>query len=71
MSDGTTDELTLAARAVVYQRDYCAEHGEYDASTFHPDADQCFDDWAADILEAALRTIGHLGADENIYPQRP
>lgn len=48
-------ELEKAARAIIHQRDYCAEMGSYDLTTFRPGYDQEFDDWAADILEQALR----------------
>jgi hypothetical protein len=52
------NELVIAARAIVHQRDHKAAHGAYDRTTFCPDLDQEFDDWAADILETALATIG-------------
>jgi hypothetical protein len=49
-----TDQLRVlmeAARKVIVQRDHFSEHGTY----LHPmEADQEFDDWAADILEEAL-----------------
>lgn len=54
--------LIEAAKAIIHQRDYYAEHVEYDKTTYFPDVDgdtmtqQCFDDWAADILETALAT---------------
>jgi hypothetical protein len=50
--------LVEAASAIVRARDYFADHGEYDANDFHPDEDQLFDDWAADILETALAAEG-------------
>lgn len=50
-------DLIEAARAIVHQRDYFAETGIYDATTFCPDTDQQFDDWAADILEAVLSRV--------------
>lgn len=46
--------LVEAARAIVRARDYFAVQCRYDETDFHPEADQCFDDWAADILETAL-----------------
>lgn len=49
--------LIAAARAIIHQRDYFADHGcTYDRTQPNPDAepDQAFDDWAADILECAL-----------------
>lgn len=50
--------LIEAARAVIHQRDFYADNLRYDETTFRPDTDQCFDDWAADILQQALRTEG-------------
>lgn len=46
--------LESAARAIIRARDHFSEHGRYDQGGFGPDADQQFDDWAADILETAL-----------------
>lgn len=46
--------LVEAARAIIRARNYHAEHGCYDTKDFHPDEDQSFDDWAADILETVL-----------------
>lgn len=58
-SSDAYDEETLreAAEAIIHQRDFNAEHGHYDASQPNPNAepDQCFDDWAADILSQALK----------------
>ena len=51
--------LVAAARAIIRARDFYAEHGTFDESDFHPDADQQFDDWAADLLETALAADGH------------
>lgn len=50
--------LIEAARAIIHQRDHYADHQEYDTTQPRPDADQEFDDWAADILEQALDTEG-------------
>lgn len=47
-------KLNDAAAAIIYQRDHHAEAGKYDATTLRPKRGQCFDDWAADILEQAL-----------------
>lgn len=47
-------ELPEAARAIIRARDFYAEHGAYNLHDFHPEPDQSFDDWAADILETAL-----------------
>lgn len=61
--------LTMeAAQAIVHQRDYHAEHGTYDQTTYRPDADQCFDDWAADILEQAMRTDSLAEAGQRALP---
>ena len=45
-------QLADALRAIVEQREYHAEHGEYLPGTLGED--QCFDDWAADIAETVL-----------------
>ena len=42
-----------ALKKISSARDYHAEHGEYPPRTVQPD--QCFDDWAADIAEQAIR----------------
>lgn len=60
------NDLVDAAKAIVYQRDYFAANGRYDASRPNPAAEpeQEFDDWAADILATALAPIetGAAGA---------
>jgi hypothetical protein len=43
----------LALREIVRARDYHAEHGIYPPGTVDR-ANQCFDDWAADLAEAVL-----------------
>lgn len=53
MTDHPMNTLEDAARAIIRQRDYYAEHVHYDLHDYHPDG-ACFDDWAADLLEAAL-----------------
>lgn len=50
-------DLIEASEAIVQQRDFFADHGFYDIASYRPDEDQQFDDWAADILEAALRQL--------------
>lgn len=44
--------LAQAAQAIIEARDHHAEHGCYPADTL--DKDQCFDDWAADLLSHAI-----------------
>lgn len=52
--------LIEAAQAIIHQRDFYADNGRYDHTEPNHEAepDQCFDDWAADILQQALRTEG-------------
>jgi hypothetical protein len=49
--------LIDAARAIVHQRDYFADFGEYDIAELRPAPDQSFDDWAADMLESVLSLL--------------
>lgn len=48
------NRLQAAARKVIWVRDYHADHGYYPPNTVDLD-NQCFDDWAADLLDKALR----------------
>ncbi len=49
------DRTCHAARIVIEAREFCAEEGNYPDHPLGPRIeDQCFDDWAADILEHAL-----------------
>ena len=51
----STRLLSLAAEAVIDARDYRADTGSYPPPPLGPDLDsQCFDDWAADLLQEAL-----------------
>jgi hypothetical protein len=47
-------ELETALRLIASVRDHHAEHGVYPEGTVDAD-NQCFDDWAGDTAEAALR----------------
>lgn len=46
------ERLRKALEQIVNARDYNAEHGSYPPDTLKPD--QEFDDWAADVAQAAL-----------------
>lgn len=61
------DKLILcvnAMRDVIGWRDYCADNGDYPEGLL--DADQCFDDKAADFLEECLHLIGEKAPWEDI-----
>lgn len=46
----------LALQRIIQARDIHAECGEYPAYPNGPrEEDQCFDDWAADVCEEALK----------------
>lgn len=45
-------KMGSALRSIRIARDYCAEHGKYADGLLA--ADQCFDDWAADLASDAL-----------------
>jgi hypothetical protein len=59
-----------AARAVINARDHFAEHGTYPPDTVG--AGQCFDDWAADVLQNATHSsefkISAHGKPEDTLP---
>jgi len=48
--------LKAAAQEIVDARDYHADTGEYPEGTVDED-NQCFDDWAADVLSGAIKII--------------
>ena len=54
--------LVTALTTIMAARDYHAEQGQYPEGTLQPD--QCFDDWAADVSDKALRqyemTLGEV-----------
>jgi len=53
--------LEKAARQIVLARDCHAESGAYPAPPLGPDpSSQCFDDWASDLLHAALTSEATL-----------
>lgn len=47
--------MKTALLQIVNARDYCAEHCSYPDPPHGPGPGQAFDDWAADIAEAALK----------------
>jgi len=48
-----TGGLKTAMETVIHARDHHAEHGTYPSGVLTPDRD--FDDWAADLLDEALK----------------
>ena len=54
MNDVTIEKISQILRCIIGVRDYHAEHGEYPTNL---EADQCFDDWAADMAQQALELL--------------
>lgn len=65
-----TDRLQQAALAVVRQRDHWAEFGTWAKDEPGPSGDQCFDDWAADLLETAMGSASKTQARANASNDR-
>ena len=47
--------LAVALNKIVRARDHHADHASYPTPPNGPTEDQCFDDWAAEVAEAALK----------------
>jgi hypothetical protein len=53
----TERNLTVAARRIIDARDQHADDGSYPPHPDGPGKSQCFDDWACDLLEDALKGV--------------
>lgn len=53
MNTAQVQALSDALKTIRNARDYHSEHGHYPKKG--PKDDQCFDDWAADIADNALK----------------